>query len=269
MFHSLLPFEDEAVNLYRGEKRYIKYRLLSFIYRLSMRNAEGLLFSSSFTEKKFLSYLSSEIKPGSKVIPFGTWSSFSSVNPSASISDDKTVRCIYVSNFYKYKRHLMLIPLFEELIRAGYDVSLTLCGDSYAHERDKMEAVNASEYRERIRYIGKHDHAEMQELYRSHDLLMFPSMGESFGIPLIEASYENLWILFSWPPLVEIMQNNQYERYTLADQDISVTLKELLKSHAAGVINLKEKKTNTHFIPFTRTASETMHYLESYLPETN
>lgn len=265
MFHSLLPLEEEAVSLYRGEKKYIKYRILNLLYKRSMRRADGLLFSSKFTEEKFLQTLSSSDRPVSKVIPFGTWSAFRESAKTDSRGIESTVRFLYVSNFYRYKRHLMLIPLFEKLIGQGSDISLTLCGDGYVHEKEIRNAVKASGFQERIKYIGKLDHGNMQQLYRAHDLLIFPSVVESFGIPLIEAAHENLWILFTWPPLVEIMQNNSYLRYTLAEDNLDEDIKHLLKSHAEGKINLKEKKVNTHFIPFTRTASETMKYLESFI----
>lgn len=265
MFHSLLPFEEEAVNLYRGEKKYMKYRLLNFLYKRSMQRADGLLFSSKFTEEKFLQTFSSSDRPVSKVIPFGTWSSFRESARTDSTGTGSTIRFLYVSNFYRYKRHMMLIPLFEKLIREGNDISLTLCGDGYVREGEIKNAVKESGCQERIKYIGKLDHDNMQELYQEHDVLIFPSIVESFGIPLIEAAHENLWILFTWPPLVEIMQNNSYERYTLAEDNLDEDIKHLLKFHAEGKINLKEKKVNTHFIPFTQTASETMKYLESFL----
>lgn len=268
MFHSLLPFEEEAVNLYRGEKKYIKYRLLNLLYRRSMRLADGLLFSSSFTEKKFLSSLRPAGGSVSKVIPFGTWSSFSNPPAPIEIESGQTVRFLYVSNFYKYKRHLMLIPLFEDLIRKGYDISLTLCGDGFSHTEEITDAVRKSHTGGRITYEGKLTHDKMQKMYQQHDVLIFPSVVESFGIPLIEAAHENLWIIFTWPPLVEIMQNNNYERYTLAQGNLEKEVRKLIDSHNAGNLNLKEKKRNSHFITFRQTFTQTMQYLESFLPET-
>lgn len=257
------------MNLYRGEKKYIKYRLLNLLYRRSMLLADGLLFSSSFTENKFLSSLSTARRPVSKVIPFGTWSSFSKPTAPIEIGSGQTVRFLYVSNFYKYKRHLMLIPLFEDLIRRGYNISLTLCGDGFTHTAEITEAVSKSVAGGRISYEGKLTHDKMQAVYQQHDVLIFPSVVESFGIPLIEAAHENLWIIFTWPPLVEIMQNNNYHRYTLAQGNLEEEVRNLIDSHNAGNLNLKEKKSNSHFITFRHTFTQTMHYLESFLPKSN
>ncbi|MCK6604122.1 MAG: glycosyltransferase [Ignavibacteriaceae bacterium] len=197
------------------------------------------------------------------VVPFGIWTNFLKFRKEKNKTPDH-IRFLYVSNFYLYKRQLFLISVFEELISAGYDVSLTLCGDTYGHEIVLKQLTSSIIRTDRIKYIGKIPHKFIPEIYNNHDVLIFPSLIESFGIPFIEAQYFRLWILFSFQPAEEIMERNQYKRYKILGADMKRDLEQFIMKVQNGEITL-ENDIEAEKSTFKETTLKTMEYLEEFL----
>ncbi len=263
MFHSILPFSDEIINLYRDRNSYYRYRFLQRVYLRSIDNSDGLLFSSKFAAMTALRFRENRLI-SAKIIPFGIWTNFLS-SQSKKKTDTKTIKFLYVSNFYLYKRHLLLISVFEELINSGHDISLTLCGDTFGHEDVIRQLTSMISNRDKIKYIGKIPHKYIPEIYHNHDVLIFPSLIESFGIPLIEAQYSDLWILFSFSPAEEIMKNNNYTKYRIIGDDLKDELEKFILQIQRGEVNLSEPGSNRELFSFKQTTEETIRYLESFL----
>lgn len=262
MFHSILPFSHDVIKLYRGRLDYFRYLMLRKLYKRSINNSDGILFSSKFAADIALKE-HTEKRNMVSVVPFGIWTNFLKFRR----ENNKTpghIRFLYVSNFYLYKRQLFLISVFEELISAGYDVSLTLCGDTYGHEIVLKQLTSSIIRTDRIKYIGKIPHKFIPEIYNNHDVLIFPSLIESFGIPLIEAQYFRLWILFSFQPAEEIMERNQYKRYKILGADMKRDLEQFIMKVQNGEITL-ENDIEAEISTFKETTLKTMEYLEEFL----
>lgn len=102
---------------------------------------------------------------------------------------------IYVADGEAHKNHRTLVQAWRLLAEQGLRPSLALT----LSERDAGLAAwvqaQASEQGLRITNLGPRPHADILALYRSAKALVFPSKGESFGLPLIEASQAGLPIL--------------------------------------------------------------------------
>jgi glycosyltransferase involved in cell wall biosynthesis len=95
---------------------------------------------------------------------------------------------LYPANLWAHKNHLTLIKAlecYEELY--GNPPTLMLTGyQSEAHQR-VLQLIKASTVSDRIRFLGYVPNALMPAIYRNAMCLVFPSMFEGFGIPLVEA----------------------------------------------------------------------------------
>ncbi len=102
---------------------------------------------------------------------------------------------IYVSDGLPHKNHSRLLKAWELLASEGIRPSLTLT----LGPRDQALAKKVSTLAEcqgiKINNAGHLDHNEVLLLYSSTHALIFPSLGESFGLPLIEARQAGLPIL--------------------------------------------------------------------------
>lgn len=102
---------------------------------------------------------------------------------------------VYVSDGLPHKNHDRLLLAWELLARDGLKPTLALT----LGPRDQalMAKVNDLVARcgARIHNIGHVSHSEVLRLYAQAGALIFPSLGESFGLPLIEATDAALPIL--------------------------------------------------------------------------
>ncbi len=98
-----------------------------------------------------------------------------------------TPKVLYVGQLHSYKGVHTAIQSIGRLHREGQPVELTICGKGTAeyerHLRQLAEATSAS-----ITFMGQVPHDRLPEIYRSHDLFVFPSTwAEPFGLTHLEA----------------------------------------------------------------------------------
>jgi glycosyltransferase involved in cell wall biosynthesis len=107
-------------------------------------------------------------------------------------------RFIYVASGEPHKNHLRLFKAWEILANDGLYPSLYLTLNE-KNNAEIIEIINASKIKNSLEIfnLGILDSGEIKEAYKSMDALIFPSLVESFGLPLIESSNANLPILAS------------------------------------------------------------------------
>lgn len=103
---------------------------------------------------------------------------------------------IYVSSGEAHKNHAMLLKAWTLLAEEGIrpHLCLTLSEQRDARLCSRIAAASA-EYGLRITNVGTVGFERVSELYASADALIFPSIGESFGLPLLEAAALQLPII--------------------------------------------------------------------------
>ena len=96
---------------------------------------------------------------------------------------------LYVARLeHPAKNHLRLIRAFEALAQSGaFAGHLVLPGAPWHGSDVITQAVAASPWRERIRLAGFVDNADLPLWYAAAEALVFPSLMEGFGLPLLEA----------------------------------------------------------------------------------
>lgn len=102
---------------------------------------------------------------------------------------------IFVADGEAHKNHRSLVEAWRLLAEQGLHPTLALT----LSDRDAGLAAwvqsQAGEHGLKISNLGPRSHEEVLALYRSAKALVFPSKGESFGLPLIEARQAGLPIL--------------------------------------------------------------------------
>lgn len=134
------------------------------------------------------------------VLPFVAGGNFS---PSKTVSggerDDAqgaNQRFIYVAAGEPYKQHRELIEAWSLLAREGVRPELITTIKESQHERLVAEFSTAARNSE-LKFANHSDctHAEILDLLTNADALIYPSLTESFGLPLLEARSAGLDII--------------------------------------------------------------------------
>lgn len=111
---------------------------------------------------------------------------------------EKTLDYLYVASGEPHKNHMRLIEAWIDLAEHGHFPSLGLTLDPMTHEAlCKWITGKASLHALQIKMLGTLSSEQIERTYLGSKALIFPSLFESFGLPLVEAMALGIPILAS------------------------------------------------------------------------
>jgi glycosyltransferase involved in cell wall biosynthesis len=127
-----------------------------------------------------------------KIMPFNSLD-FNISAPSSSV--DK-YDFIYVASGEPHKNHYNLLEAWCLLAEEGHfpSLCLTVSDKKFPLLFTKIQSLKDS-YGLAITNLGELSHSEVMQLYKNSSALIFPSLLESYGLPLIEAYYSDIPII--------------------------------------------------------------------------
>ena len=144
-----------------------------------MAKASKIIVASSFTASTLKDY-EGKLVP-TVVVPYG----FPAVSPEANrpyrgpVTKEKPLRLLFVGGLSQRKG---IADLFEAVKRLGEHVSLTVIGNKVTADCPVLDRELG-----RHRWIPSLPHARILDEMRAHDVLVFPSLFEGFGLVITEA----------------------------------------------------------------------------------
>ena len=106
----------------------------------------------------------------------------------------KNILFFYPASFYKHKNHSKLIEAFN-LLNKKSSISFKLLLTIDRHELKDIKNFNMSQ--SYLLFLGKINYWNVINLYKQIDYLVYPSLKESYGLPLLEANANNVRIIAS------------------------------------------------------------------------
>ena len=181
--------------------RIIRRRLML----LSARRADHIMTPTDAMRDMLADWMP-EIRDKCTVNPYGTLSeAFRPAAAPRKWREDGVLRILYVSVYYPHKIPSMVCQAVEQLNRSGLPAHATITmsleeiprtrGSSF----DEILVAEAAERREVS--LGNHAYDSLPELYRSHDVFVFPSVSETFGHPMAEAMSTGVPVVASSTPV--------------------------------------------------------------------
>ena len=107
------------------------------------------------------------------------------------IDNRKNINFIYVSEYYPHKNHNNLIKAFNLFYKSNKNTTLYLTINKANIDSNLIEETSG------VIYLGKLNKNDLSEFYKKMDIVIYPSLYESFGLGLIEAAQYNLPIIAS------------------------------------------------------------------------
>lgn len=168
----------------------IKFRLLRSMFKSNLKYATRIIVQTDVMKNELLlSYpqLVGKIEVVSQPIP--SWFKF--INDKKPVKKiNQTLRLFYPAAGYNHKNHLFLKDFNDYLIKntiefPNIEVWLTLTSEEFA-PFEKLSFV---------KNLGRLNHDQVINAYKQCDSLLFLSLAESYGLPLIESLSISLPIL--------------------------------------------------------------------------
>ena len=175
-------------------RRYRWSRRLAFGW--SARRADLLSTCSDYSRARIITIYRPKASPV-RVIHGGALT----VNPSEGNDATRVEHgefLLYVSRFERRKNHRRLLTAFQALLPAYPRLRLVLVGfetDGTLAECERF--IDALGIRERVDILSNVSDSRIMELFRSARVVVYPSLCEGFGMPIIEAMLLNPHTTFS------------------------------------------------------------------------
>jgi len=155
---------------------------------------------------------------------------------------------LYPAKAWPHKNHLRLVTALKLLRSRGVDVPVILTGGQSGLDAPVTAAAQAAGVGDLLHFVGFVTPDEMGALYRSARLLVFPSLFEGWGLPVLEAMAAGLPVACSNATCLPAMAAGAAEIVDpLAPESIAAAIERIwqdeeLRSHlrAAGLARAGE-----------------------------
>ncbi len=129
----------------------------------------------------------------------------SSINKLTDFNVKKKFKLFYPASFYLHKNHKILVDLldFNKDILENFYLKLTITKDEFSSIK-KFKSLPSN-----LEFVGLINESEILSNYFESDALFFPSIDESYGLPLVEAMKLGLYIICSDMPYAKTLCGDQ------------------------------------------------------------
>lgn len=220
--HQAIPFSNLKFNLIKEPKLWAIKNIYKYFIFKSLKNTDEIIVQSNFMKKLVL-----------KRFPEKT-NDIQIIRPKMNISLGSTSKSFkakkiffYPAGPFSYKNHLILINVAIKLLSQKIDFIIIFTFNKEENWYSKKLYKLVKKHSLPIYFVGYLDYKKMGQFYKK-SILVFPSLLESFGLPLVEASIFKSRIIASDTEVNrEVLINYKYSNFF--DVSDSNSLFELMK----------------------------------------
>lgn len=183
-------------------KNFSKIKLIYYKFRIqkTIENSDFLIFDTSAARDDFLNYF--EIKIPSRVIHLSSF-----VKPIKLDYSIERKNFIHVGRRSENKNIIRIIRAFSNVANKIED-NFVLIGNKSPVDDIVLREINKLKMNDRITIIENTSDSELNKYYHKAKCLLFPSLYEGYGLPVIEAINSNCPVIISDIKVFREITNN-------------------------------------------------------------
>ncbi|HUP83069.1 MAG TPA: glycosyltransferase family 1 protein [Candidatus Limnocylindria bacterium] len=163
------------------DRGYTRYATRAF--RLSARRATRVVTGSQAAREDIVAKL--DVDPGRVAVVHPGADHLGTVEPATDDLDLPKPYALFVGQTEPHKNVGLLLDAWRAGVPDG--LHLVICGPAGRDDERLRGLAGAADLRTRVHFTGRLDDAALARAYQDARLFLFPSMGEGFGFPPLEA----------------------------------------------------------------------------------
>jgi len=180
-------------------REHVQHRALQWILN-NLRQADGYIVATEWMREQLSEWLGSG--DNIFVVPYGVDERF--FNEPTESPDSTRQRwgippnsfvVLHIGSVGPRKNFNTVIAAVDGLGRAGLDARLLQVGGNLS--REQLAEVEARDLKDHVTTLGVTNESELRAAYRAANVLLFPSLYEGFGSPVLEAMASELPVISS------------------------------------------------------------------------
>lgn len=187
---NILPFDEFSKKKYSLISKF-KFFLQKIALLISIHLHKNVIFTSHDLRTRVLRYFKNKKLIKNKVIYHAVKKVFKTKKKRL---NKNKVNLLYISTFQEYKNHEKLFEALENDNKKR--INLTCIGNDNFNNLKKLK-LRFNLKKLKIKIINHFPHNKILNIYKNYDALIFPSLAEAFGYPVLEASINKLPIICS------------------------------------------------------------------------
>lgn len=268
MSQDLIQYEPGIMKIYGwGMSRFSNFMKL-IVQNKAMRQAKGVIFLTKYsmdTVKAITGYINSSV-----VIPHGVGRSFKDQMhyPKETLTNQKTIKCIYVSNTEMYKHQWNVVKSIVTLRRKNIPIELVLAGGGSGASRMLLddEIRKSDPKNEFVKILEFVTHTEMPKLLSNSDISIFASSCENLPVTLLESMAVGLPIASSNKgPMPEVLKEGGVYFNPMDPDSIASAVEILIKDDATRLFSAKKAKELASEYSWESCSNKTWEYLVKHI----
>ena len=268
MSQDLIQYEPGIMKIYGWGMSRLSNFMKLVVQNKAIRHAKGVIFLTKYsmdTVKIITGNLSSTV-----VIPHGVGKSFKDEMhyPKENLTNQKTIKCIYVSNTEMYKHQWNVVKAIATLRRKKIPVELVLVGGGNGESRKLLdeEIQKSDPNNEFVKILEFVTPSEMPKLLSNFDISIFASSCENLPVTLLESMAVGLPIASSNKgPMPEVLKEGGVYFNPMDPDSIASTIEILIEDDATRLFSAKKAKELAFEYSWESCSNKTWEYLVKHI----
>lgn len=198
--HILFPFKKKSISIKERLRLFILNRLLAY----GVKNSDEFLIQTPKMQRDLISSF-----PKVKKVTLLPWVPYSNTIAHSTVEKDNVTSLIYPASSHIHKNHTRVIQAWQLLKLKSLFPELLLTINKSELPQKAQEIINENQDLN-IKFLSNLPYNKIQHYYSTCHALIFPSLEESFGLPLWEAENYKLPTLASNLPFVTEVMDQVY-----------------------------------------------------------
>jgi glycosyltransferase involved in cell wall biosynthesis len=216
----------------------LSFKIEKFFFKWSIKLKKPKLFvQTALVENQIKQFFTDDINIEVCGIPSIIYDFHTYEKTRCFLKTPSEIVLFYPAFAYPHKNHQSLSILSEFFIKNNIIVVLTI------NENDAIQLGLPSLLNDKcFKLVGRKNIDEIYKIYSNCDALLFPSLDESLGMPLIEATEFKLPIIAPKLPYVDYTIRNYYEYNPFCANSLAIVLQQVIIDVGDGTATIPTSK---------------------------